>query len=186
MPVRFFLVAMICGLTLIALPAASRCDDSKTQATKRVVIAGIYCDRKDNKGDILTFMADGDDEPQNYTLEGADKRTLEIMKAIFPMSRMRIAYKQDGDVRRIVGVEKIVSKSTGVFIGEVMFVKNNFWLAVKPRNGPPDAFALAFPAEKGGPIVDLMKSLKKGDVVAVKYNTDFERHRIVEMQKKGD
>ena len=128
---------------------------------------GIYVDRKDNKGDfnkgdLLTLLADGEEEPRNYTLEGADKKTLKAMKSIFPASRMRIAYKQDGDVRHIVGVEKLVGRPTGVFVGEVMFVKGNFWVAVKPKNGPPDAFALGSDPSKGGRIVETLKSLQKG------------------------
>ena len=98
--------------------------------------------------------------------------------------RIRIAYVEEGDARRIVAVEKLATRATGVFVGEVMFVVNDFWIAVKPKNGPPDAFALGQDPRKGGPIVDLLKSLKKGDVVAVKYNTDFERHRIVQLEKK--
>jgi hypothetical protein len=184
MTARLFLVALIGAFALVAIPGNARSDDSKPAPAKKVIVSGIYCDRKDNKGDILTFMADGEDEPGEYTLEGADNRTLELMKMIFPNCRMRIAYKQDGDVRHIVGVEKLVGKPTGVFIGEIMFVKNNFWLAVKPRNGPPDAFALGSDPNKGGPMVELLKTLQKGDIVAIKYTTDFERHRIVEMQKK--
>ena len=181
---RLFLVAVICVLTSFSVPDTARADGSKPAPAKRVIVSGIYCDRKDNRGNILTFMADGEDEPQKYTLEGADARTMEVMKSIFPICRVRIAYKEDGDVRHIVGIEKIATRPTGVFIGEVMFVENNFWLAVKPKNGPPDAFALGFDSNKGGPLVDLLKSLQKGDLVAIKYTTDFERHRIAEMQKK--
>jgi hypothetical protein len=98
---------------------------------------------------------------------------------------MRIAYRQDGDVRRIVGVEKLMGRPTGVFVGEVMFVRGNFWVAVKPKNGLPDAFALGSDPAKGGRIAETLKSLQKGDVVAIKYTTDFERHRIADLQKKG-
>ena len=164
----------------------ARSDDSKPAPSKKVIATGIYVDRKDNKGDLLTFMADGEEEPRNYTLEGANNKTLKAMKNIFPASRMKIAYKEDGDVRHVVGVEKIVGKPTGVFVGEVMFVKGNFWVAVKPKHGPPDAFALGSDPRKGGRIVETLKSLKKGDVVAIRYTTDFERHRIADIQKKRE
>jgi hypothetical protein len=186
MSVRLFLVALIGAFTLIVAPGAARSGDSKPAPSKKVIVAGIYVDRKDNKGDSLTFMADGEEEPQKYTLEGADQRTLQSMKSIFPASRMKIAYKQDGDVRHIVAVEKIVGRPTGIFIGEVMFVQGDFWVAVKPKNGPPDAFALGSDPRKGGRIAETLKSLKKGDVVAIRYTTDFERHRIADLQKKGE
>ncbi|HWE02779.1 MAG TPA: hypothetical protein VG326_10260 [Tepidisphaeraceae bacterium] len=186
MAARSILIVFICALTSIAIPRAGRSDDSKPAPAKKVIVAGIYCDRKDNKADTLTFMADGEDEPQQYSLEGADKKTLDAMKNIFPECRMRIAYKQDGDVRKIIGVEKIIGRPTGVFIGEVMFVRDNFWVAVKPKNGPPDAFALGSDPNKGGPIVETLKSLQKGDVVAIRFTTDFERRRIADLQKKGE
>ena len=185
MSVRLFLVAFLCAFTLIVAPGTARSDDAKPALSKKVVVAGIYVDRKDNKGDLLTFMADGEEQPQNYTLAGADKKTLKAMQGIFPASRMKIAYKQEGDVRHIVSAEKIVGKPTGVFVGEVMFVKANFWVAVKPKNGQPDAFALNSDPSKGGRIVETLKSLQKGEIVAIKYITDFERHRIVDIQKKG-
>jgi hypothetical protein len=164
-------------------PGTARSEETKS-SSKPVVVSGIYCDRKDNKGDLLTFMPDGEDEPKPYSLEGADKSMLTAMQKIFPNCRVRIAYKQDGDVRHIVGIEKIATRQTGIFIGQVMFVQNNFWLAVKPTSGTPDAFALGIDPKKGGSVVDLLKSLKKGDVVAIKYVTDIERHRIVQMEKK--
>jgi hypothetical protein len=181
---RLSILALVCAFTSISAPGTARADDSKPAPPKKTVVSGIYCDRKDNKGNVLTFMADGEDEPREYTLEGADKKTLDGMGKIFSNCRMKIAYTQDGEVRHIVAVEKSVTKPTGVFVGEVMFVQNNFWLAVKPKNGPPDAFALNQDPAKGGPIVELLKSLQKGDVVAIKYATDFERHRILDMQKK--
>ena len=184
MPTRLFVVAVLCVFASLAVPETARSADSKAPAAKKMIVSGIYFDRKDNKGDAITFLTDGEDEVKPYTLEGADKKTLDAMTKIFPNCRIRIAYVQDGDVRHIVAVEKLATPRTGVFVGEVMFVVNDFWIAVKPKTGPPDAFALGQDPRKGGPIVDLLKSLKKGDVVAVKYNTDFERHRIVELQKK--
>jgi hypothetical protein len=63
-------------------------------------------------------------------------------------------------------------------------MQNNFWIAVKPKNGPPDAVALGVDPRKRGAVVEVLKSLQKGDIVAVKYNTDFERHLIVQFEKK--
>ena len=185
MSVRLLLVAFVCAFTLIVAPATARSDDSKSAPSTKVVVAGIYVDRKDNKGALLTFMADGEEQALNYSLAGADKKTLRAMQNIFPASRMKIGYKQDGDVRHIVSAEKIVGKPTGVFVGEVMFVKGDFWVAVKPKSGQPDAFALNSDPSKGGRIVETLKTLQKGDIVAIKYITDFERHRIMDIQKKG-
>ena len=185
MSARSLIIAVVCTFACIAVPGTAGADSTKSPAPKKVIVSGIYVDRKDNKGDTITFLTDGEEDIKTYTLEGADKSTMEAMKKIFPNCRIRIAYKQDGDVRRILAVEKIATRASGIFIGEVMFVQNNFWLAVKPKNGPPDAFALNFDSNKGGPMVELLKSLKKGDIVAIKYATDFERHRILEIQKKG-
>ncbi|MGA2035308.1 MAG: hypothetical protein ABSG68_23925 [Thermoguttaceae bacterium] len=64
----------------------------------------IYVDRKDNKGDLLTFMADGEEESQNYTLEGADKRTLKKGDVV------AIQYTTDFERHRIAGLQKKVGK----------------------------------------------------------------------------
>ena len=184
MSARLFAIAVLFAFAAIAVPGKARAADSKAPSAKPVIVSGIYVDRKDNKGDLLTFLTDGEDEIKTYTLEGADKSTFAAMQKIFPNCRVKIAYKQDGDARHIVGIEKLATKPTGIFIGEVMFVQNNFWIAVKPKNGPPDAFALGSDPRKGGPIVELLKTLQKGDIVAIRYTTDFERHRIAQLEKK--
>src|ERR1700678_1943270 len=162
MHARLWVAAAVFVFVSMAAAGTARAGDSKAPADKPVIVSGIYCDRKDNKGDIITFLIDGEEEIKKYTLAGADKSTLDAMTRIFPNCRMKLAYKQDGDARRIVGVQKIVGQATGIFTGEVMFVQYNFWVAVKPTNGPPDAFALGSDPRKGGPVVDLLKTLKKG------------------------
>jgi hypothetical protein len=47
-----------------------------------------------------------------------------------------------------------------------------------------EGFALNGPPEKAKPASDILKSLNPGDMVAIKYATDFERHRILQIEVK--
>ena len=78
----------------------------------------------------------------------------------------------------------MIGKPQGVVIGEVLKVYNNFWVAVKPKNGNIDGYALQWPPEKYKQSHDLIKTLKPGDIVAIRYTTDSERHRILQMEVK--
>jgi hypothetical protein len=66
----------------------------------------------------------------------------------------------------------------GTVTGEVQF-SNDFWVAVKPKNGPLDGYAISWPP---GSMVAGLKALKKGDVVTIRFHTDVERHRIETLQ----
>ena len=67
---------------------------------------------------------------------------------------------------------------TGMVTGEVQF-SNDFWVAVKPKKGPLDGYAINWPP---GDMVARLKALKKGDMVTIRFLTDVERHRIDAMQ----
>jgi hypothetical protein len=80
----------------------------------------------------------------------------------------------------------VAGKQSGVIVGKVLKVYNNFWVAIKPANGGMiEGFALNFPPEKFKQSHDLIKTLQPGDTVAIKYATDFERHRILQMEVKA-
>jgi hypothetical protein len=60
-------------------------------------------------------------------------------------------------------------------------VWNDFWVEVKPRNGPPDAYA---PGSnyKDKEFMAKLRGLKKGDSVTITFTTDSERHRILRLR----
>jgi hypothetical protein len=66
----------------------------------------------------------------------------------------------------------------GTVTGEVKF-SNDFWVAVKPKDGPLDGYAISWPP---GDMVARLKALKKGDRVTITFHTDVERHRIETMK----
>ena len=66
----------------------------------------------------------------------------------------------------------------GTVTGEVRF-SNDFWVAVKPKNGPLDGYAISWPPRS---MVARLKALKKGDRVTIRFHTDVERHRIDALQ----
>jgi len=45
-----------------------------------------------------------------------------------------------------------------------------------------EGYALNGPPEKTKAVSDILKSLNPGDLVAIKYATDFERHRILQIE----
>ena len=114
---------------------------------------------------------------------GLDKRTTDALNTIFSVSRVRLTYKLDGEVRHLTGIEKVVGRQSGVVIGAVVET-HGWWVEVKPKDGPPEGYACNFPKEKWQATEEQIKALEKGDTVAIKFTTDGERHRIVQMEKK--
>jgi hypothetical protein len=150
-------------------PAAG--DEAKTDGGK---VAGILFDRKD---DWITVKADGEDTPVKYLVKDADKKLVEALKTNFPASRVKLTYKQDGDARQLVGLQKQILKVSGTVTGVVVNVYNDFWVEVKPKDGPSDAYAPGANFNDKDFMAKL-KGLKPGDSVTIKFYTDFERHRI--------
>jgi uncharacterized glyoxalase superfamily protein PhnB len=130
----------------------------------------------------LTVKADGDDEPVKYLVaKGADKKLVDALKTIFNASRVQLTYKKDGDSRQLVSIKRQVLKASGTVTGVVVKVHNKFWIELKPKDGPANAYAPGanyndkeFTAKLNG--------LKKGDSVTITFNTDFERHRILTLR----
>lgn len=91
-------------------------------------------------------------------------------------------YKKDGDSRRLVSLKKQVLKDSGTVTGVVVNVYNDFWVEVKPKDGPSDAYAPGANYNDKDFMAKL-KGLKPGDSVTIKFNTDGERHRILTLQK---
>lgn len=66
--------------------------------------------------------------------------------------------------------------------GVVVKVYNEFWVEVKPKKGPSDAYAPGANYNNKA-FMEKLKGLKPGDSVTIKFYTDFERHRILTLQK---
>jgi acetyl esterase/lipase len=120
-------------------------------------------------------LTDGEEAPAKYVFaDSFDKKSL---NGVFSDSRVLLAYVKDGDNRKLLGLKKEPPLLRGMVTGAVVFIGDDaFWIAVKPANGPPDGYALGTwpPGEMGVKL----KALNKGDVVAIRFHTDGERHRI--------
>jgi hypothetical protein len=167
---RFGLAAL--GLAILsssALPA-----DDKGKA------AGILIQRDKR---TLLVRADGDEQPTKYLLpESPDAKMAAALQGLFTVQRVRITYRTVGDTRQVTGLVRLPGKASGAFTGKVVAVHDNFWVEVKPGNGPPEGFAAGAP-DKSRQVVEVLKTLQKGDTVTLRYYTDFERHRIVSIRK---
>lgn len=178
----------VLGLVLLSLSsgasaaaAASR-EAPKPAAKDAGVAAGLVIEKA---ADFLSIQVDGEEDPTKFLLGGQlDKRSQDALKGIFDVNRVQVRYKMDGGDRRITGIEKIAGRAQGVVVGEVVKVYKEFWVAVKPNGGMIEGFALNGPPDKVKAAADVLKSLKKGDVVAIRYATDGERHRILQIELK--
>jgi hypothetical protein len=119
-----------------------------------------------------------------YTIPKSDKKVTDALKPVFNASRVKLTYKKDGDARVLTGITRQVLKDKGTVTGTVVKVYNDFWVEVKPKDGVSDAYAPGI-NYKNKEFMDMLKGLKPGDSVTIKYYTDFERHRI-ETLKKND
>jgi hypothetical protein len=174
--------ALFCAVMLFSIllspPVAPASDkDTAKQGGK---VAGILIDKK---ADWITVKADGEDEPVKYLVgENPDKKLVEALKTAFNASRVQLTYKQAGDSRQLVSIKKQVLKASGTVTGVVVKVYNEFWVEVKPKKGPSDAYAPGANYNNKA-FMEKLKGLKTGDSVTIKFYTDFERHRILTLQK---
>ena len=137
----------------------------------------------DQNKDSLMLLADGDDTPIKYVF--ADSFDRKSLQGIFSVSRVHVTYSKDGDTRKLLSMKKEKPVAKGTATGSVVLIGNDaFWIAVKPRNGPPDGYALGSwpPGEMG----TKLKALHIGDTVTIKFHTDFERHRIDALTLGGE
>lgn len=176
-PFAMLLVSLLVGLTTWAAAG-----DATKPAPQAGTVFGLVTDKQ---AASITIQVDGEDEPTKYVIgQGTDKRSVDVLKTIFTVDRVKIRYKVDGDASRVIDIQKVVGQPAGIAIGEVLKVYNNFWVAVKPKGGVPDGYALNWPPEKYKASAEILKTLKPGDLVAIKYTTDGERHRIQQIEVK--
>ena len=125
----------LCGV--IVLAAIALRSDSATRAADKDApkpVSGILVDTNDK---WIKVKTDGDEEPTQYTIGDAEKKMMKSAN-IFTVQRVQVTYKLDGSTRQLVSIRKLPSKGAGTVTGEVLAVYNNFWVEVKPKDGPPD------------------------------------------------
>ena len=134
----------------------------------------------DNKAAMI--WVDGEDAPSKFVLaEGFDKNTFGFPpkgKGVFVPDRVQFTYIKGDDGNKLLAMQRAKTPLKGTVTGEVQF-SNDFWVAVKPKNGPLDGYAISWPP---GNMVAKLKALKKGDRVVIRFHTDVERHRIETLQ----
>jgi hypothetical protein len=143
-------------------------------------VAGILIDKRDN---FLTVKADGEEAPVKYVFgKDSDKKMLAALQMTFNACRVQLTYKQDGAERRLLGIQRQVTKQAGTVTGSVVKLYDNFWIEVKPANGPADAYAPGA-NYNDKEFMSRLRALQPGDSVTIRFNTDFERHRILSLTK---
>jgi hypothetical protein len=165
------------GLPATATWAADK--EAKHEAGKTV---GILIEKS---ADWLSVKADGEDEPVKYLVGSADAKLVETLKSIFNASRVQLTYQPAGDARQLLSIKKQVLKKSGTVTGAVVKVYNDFWVEVKPKNGQADAYAPGA-NYNDKEFMARLKALQPGEVVTIKFYTDFERHRIETLRKHED
>jgi hypothetical protein len=170
-------------LVIVAWPVLTASAAQKGASKQEGKVAGILFDF-DRKNNWLTVKADGEDAPVKYLIDPSNKNLAEELRPVFNASRVRLAYKTEGDSRRLVAIQRHIPQASGTVTGVVVTLHNDFWLELKPKNGVADAFApganyndKAFMAK--------LKALKPGDSVTIQFTTDFERHRIQALRKNA-
>ena len=142
--------------------------------------AGILLEKKDK---WLLVKVDGDDEPTKFTIaDTPEKKLTDSLKSAFDACRVELTYTKDGDSKQLATVKRQILKEKGTFMGIVVKVHNDFWVEVKPKTGPADAFAPGANF-KDKEFMEKLKALQKGDSVTITYVTDGERHRITALKK---
>jgi hypothetical protein len=179
---RFQGLMLFCGVALFTIlglaPIAPAGD--KAAAKDDGKVAGILIEKKDN---WLTVKTDGEEEPVKYLVpKDADKKLVEALKKTFNASRVQLTYTKDGDSRQLVSIKKQTGKASGTVTGVVVKVHDQFWVEVKPKEGPADAFAPGSTNYNNKEFMAKLRGLKKGDSVTITYNTDLERHRILTLR----
>ena len=170
------LSAVVLLTALWSNPAALAADKDAGKKVEKA--AGILIDTKEN---WLLVKIDGEDEPTKYLIDRSDKKVTDAFKGVFTISRVQLTYRTDGDSKQLVSLKRQVLKATGTVTGDVVKVYNDFWVEVKPKTGPPDAFAPGANF-KNKDFMAKLKGLQPGDSVTITFTTDSERHRILKLR----
>jgi hypothetical protein len=179
-PTSPFALFGLAAFGLATLSGSALAGGGKGPAADQGKTAGILIQRDKQ---TLLVRADGEDEPVKYLLpEKPDAKLAAALKGLFTVPRVRITYQKNGEARQVTSLVRLPGKASGDITGKVIAVHDNFWLEVKPSNGPPEGFAAGAP-DKSRQVLETLKTLQKGDTVTIRYFTDIERHRIVSIRK---
>ncbi len=159
--------------------AVSADEPSKGKDSGKGIVAGIVTDKKEGS---ITVKLDGVEEPVTYTVDPANKQLAKAVGAVFTVARVRLSYETSDDTKKLTGIVKAGGQAVGVVRG-VVLATHEWWVEVKPKNGPPDGYACSYPEPLWKATMEKIKELKEGDEVVISYFSDFERHRIKEMKK---
>ena len=176
--------AIILAAACLAGGAIAADNPKDAKPGKPITATGVLTDyKRENKPSFTLIWVDGEDAPTKFVLaEGFDKNTFGFPpkgKGVFVPDRVRFTYVKGDDGNKALTMQLAAKKPLkGTVTGEVLF-SNDFWVAVKPKNGPLDGYAISWPP---GDMVARLKALKKGDRVTIRFHTDVERHRIETMQ----
>lgn len=176
LPLSYFVYASV--VVALLVPTAVLAKDKEPAKRAATKVSGIAIDRGDN---WMTVKADGEEEAVKYVVDPADKKLLETFKTVFNAARVQLTFKQAGDERQIVSIQRHIIKQTGTFTGEVVKLYGSFWIEVKPKHGLNNAFAPGANYNDKA-FMEKLKGLKPGDSVTITYTTDFERHRITTLR----
>jgi hypothetical protein len=178
-PAAFPTAFLLCISLLQGIGRADAKDpEQKAELKPEGVASGLMTDFKDG---YMIVQLDNQEAPIKFLFgPGITIPTL-TKQGIFPCNRINFKYKTEGDDKKVLGAEKVPGRQSGIVIGKVIKVYNDFWVSVKPQAGMIEGFALGGSSKDAAAI---LKSLKPDDLVAIKYITDFERHRIVQIETK--
>jgi hypothetical protein len=168
------------GALLLVLAGSPMRTPAAYDDDKEIKAAGLVFDRDYKNNEHITIKTDGEDAPVKYIIpKDANKKVFDGLKSIFGANRAAFTYKQDGDKRIIVSIQRQVLKAQGTITGKVVGVHGDFWIELKPKDGVPDGFAPGGDTWNDPKFKEWRSSLKPGDSVTLSYTTDGERHRIV-------
>ena len=171
---------LLVGAALRSDPAAWCADKEKPLTVNGILI--------EKTGMWIEVKTDGEEKAVKYTFDASDRKLAAALKPIFTVSRVRLLYRPgaESESRRLIGIAKPRTLATGTVTGEVLAIHNNFWIEVKPKGRIPDGYALNWPPAKYKGVAETLKGLKKGDIVTLRFTSDFERHRIETLKKVKD
>ncbi|GEM_PF-1938008 len=171
--------AIVLVMTLLASVVIAADSPGDAKPGKPSAATGVLTD---NKKDFTMIWVDGEDAPTKFAVaEGFDKNTFGFPpkgKAVFVPDRVQFTFVKGDAGNTVLTMQRAKTPASGTVTGEVQF-SNDFWVAVKPKNGPLDGYAISGPS---GDMKTRLKALNKGDMVTIKFHTDVERHRINTLQ----
>jgi len=172
--------AIILAAAVLAVGVIAADKPKDADKTAPIGAAGVLTE---NKPDFAMIWIDGEDSPVKFAYgEGFDKTSFGFPpknKGVFSPDRVQFTCAKGEDGNKLLTIKRAPTPVTGTVTGAVLF-SNDFWVAVKPKAGLLDGYAINFP--NGKEMGARLTALQKGDIVTIKFHTDVERHRIDALQ----